>query len=215
MALRLSVAAGVATSKADAVSTSNSRFAFGDVERNARSIWAARNPLAALKKRNEALGGRKFLHVDGPPYTTGQVHLGTTWNKTLKDLIIRHRLMRGFAVEARSGFVRQFFLMCSRAIAIPLFPMLTPVSVVVQDMHGLPTEKAVEKQLGISGKAAIQQLGVDTFMTKCRELCLQNMNDMIVTFKHLGFAWDFDEYVSFRCPACAMFPLISGLSFLF
>ncbi|MHA1112742.1 MAG: class I tRNA ligase family protein, partial [Promethearchaeota archaeon] len=30
---------------------------------------------------------RVWRFIDGPPYTTGDVHLGTAWNKILKDLL--------------------------------------------------------------------------------------------------------------------------------
>ena len=37
----------------------------------------------------------KFVLHDGPPFTNGDVHIGTALNKTLKDFIIRHQTLSG------------------------------------------------------------------------------------------------------------------------
>src|SRR6201998_2055414 len=63
------------------------------------------------------------LH-DGPPYPTGEIHLGTGLNKILKDLVVKTRSMAG-----------------------PYAPYLPG-----WDCHGLPIETQVEKELGGKGK---------------------------------------------------------------
>ena len=64
-----------------------------------------------------------FVLHDGPPYTTGDLHLGTGLNKILKDLVVKSKSMAGF-----------------RAPYIPGW-----------DCHGLPIESKVEKELGGKG----------------------------------------------------------------
>jgi isoleucyl-tRNA synthetase len=59
------------------------------------------------------------LH-DGPPYPTGEIHLGTGLNKVLKDLIVKTKTMAGF----RSPYIPGW------------------------DCHGLPIETKVEKEIG-------------------------------------------------------------------
>jgi isoleucyl-tRNA synthetase len=61
-----------------------------------------------------------FVLHDGPPYPTGEIHLGTGLNKTLKDMVVKSKTMAGF-----------------RAPYIPGW-----------DCHGLPIETKVEKELG-------------------------------------------------------------------
>jgi isoleucyl-tRNA synthetase len=61
-----------------------------------------------------------FVLHDGPPYPTGEIHLGTGMNKVLKDLIVKSKTMAGF----RSPFIPGW------------------------DCHGLPIETKVEKELG-------------------------------------------------------------------
>jgi isoleucyl-tRNA synthetase len=61
-----------------------------------------------------------FVLHDGPPYPTGEIHLGTGLNKVLKDMIVKSKTMSGF----RSPYIPGW------------------------DCHGLPIETKVEKELG-------------------------------------------------------------------
>ncbi|MDR0679023.1 MAG: isoleucine--tRNA ligase [Puniceicoccales bacterium] len=74
-------------------------------------------------QRARAVGPRFFLH-DGPPFTNGDVHIGTAFNKILKDIIIRHRTMLGYRAPYVPGW----------------------------DCHGLPIEHKVVKNLHAEGK---------------------------------------------------------------
>lgn len=60
-----------------------------------------------------------FILHDGPPFTNGDVHIGTALNKILKDTIIRYKSMRGFRTPYIPGW----------------------------DCHGLPIEHKVSKEL--------------------------------------------------------------------
>ncbi|MBL7055715.1 isoleucine--tRNA ligase [Candidatus Woesearchaeota archaeon] len=118
------------------------------------------------EKANEKNKGKeKFYFCDGPPYTSGKVHLGTAWNKSLKDSILRYKRMKGFETIDRAGY----------------------------DMHGLPTENATEKELGISTKEEIKNLGVDKFVKACKDLSIRNLKIMNEDFKKLGVWMDFDN----------------------
>ncbi|HVB88378.1 MAG TPA: isoleucine--tRNA ligase [Candidatus Dormibacteraeota bacterium] len=65
-------------------------------------------------------GAPLFVLHDGPPYPTGEIHLGTGLNKTLKDMVVKSKTMAGF----RSPYIPGW------------------------DCHGLPIETQVEKKLG-------------------------------------------------------------------
>ncbi|MCX7919866.1 MAG: isoleucine--tRNA ligase [bacterium] len=41
-------------------------------------------------------GNPKYVLHDGPPYANGEVHLGTAFNKVLKDIIVKSKSMQGF-----------------------------------------------------------------------------------------------------------------------
>ena len=47
----------------------------------------------ALERR---AGGPPFILHDGPPYANGHIHMGTAYNKVLKDLVVKYKTMRGF-----------------------------------------------------------------------------------------------------------------------
>jgi len=111
------------------------------------------------------LGGKRFFFVDGPPYTTGRIHLGTAWNKVIKDSVLRYRSMNGFEVKDRAGW----------------------------DMHGLPIEVKVEESFGFRNKRDIEAYGVDKFIQRCKEFALQQMDDMTGQFKILGAWLDWDD----------------------
>ena len=60
-----------------------------------------------------------FVLHDGPPFTNGDVHIGTALNKTLKDITLRYRSMRGYRTPYVPGW----------------------------DCHGLPIEQKVTREL--------------------------------------------------------------------
>jgi len=58
-----------------------------DLERRVQKFWKDND---AYKKTKELrASGADYYFVDGPPYTTGYIHLGTAWNKTIKDAVVR------------------------------------------------------------------------------------------------------------------------------
>jgi isoleucyl-tRNA synthetase len=126
-------------------------------------FWKDKRIYENSREKNK--GKKKFYFLDGPPYTSGKVHLGTAWNKSLKDSIQRYKRMQGFDVIGRAGY----------------------------DMHGLPTENAAEKELGIQNKDQIKKFGVDKFVKACKELSIRNMEIMNEDFKKMGIWMDFDN----------------------
>ncbi len=77
---------------------------------------------AHLYQKIQDAGKEKPLFVlhDGPPYANGNIHLGTAFNKILKDIILRSKRMAGFNAPYIPGW----------------------------DCHGLPIEHNVDKELG-------------------------------------------------------------------
>src|SRR5271157_5487364 len=46
--------------------------------------------------RAARLGRPRYVLHDGPPYANGHIHLGTAFNKILKDFIVKSKTMAGF-----------------------------------------------------------------------------------------------------------------------
>ncbi len=70
--------------------------------------------------RESRKGAPRFILHDGPPYTSGPIHMGTAMNKCLKDFIVKSKTMAGFDAPYVPGW----------------------------DCHGLPIEIKVDKELG-------------------------------------------------------------------
>ncbi|HWG89248.1 MAG TPA: isoleucine--tRNA ligase [Candidatus Thermoplasmatota archaeon] len=132
-------------------------------EQRVQAHW--RETDAYRKTRAAREKGEPWYFIDGPPYATGHIHLGTAWNKTLKDAVLRYKAMRGFQVRDQPGF----------------------------DMHGLPIEVKVEKDLGFNNKRDIEQYGIDRFVERCRTFAVDHLAIMTEEFKELGVWMDWDK----------------------
>jgi len=85
--------------------------------------WEKLDLYAAIQRKNAASGKTFVLH-DGPPFTNGDVHIGTALNKTLKDITLRYKSLRGFRTPYVPGW----------------------------DCHGLPIEQKVMRGLQAENK---------------------------------------------------------------
>ncbi|RMF54596.1 isoleucine--tRNA ligase [Candidatus Woesearchaeota archaeon] len=129
-----------------------------EIEPRILDFWKRNRTHEKAKKK-----GKKYYFLDGPPYTSGKVHIGTAWNKALKDCVLRYKRMKGFDVWDRAGY----------------------------DMHGLPTENAVAKKFGLETKDDIIKYGVRKFVQECEKFAVSNMRVMNEDFTRLGVWMDF------------------------
>ena len=134
-----------------------------DLEDEVRRFWDEEKIYAGVRALHA--GDPPFFFVDGPPYTTGHIHLGTAWNKIIKDAVLRHVRMRGRHVIDRAGY----------------------------DMHGLPIEVQVEKKLGFESKKEIEAFGIRSFIDECRRFAVTNRELMSEQFRELGVWLDFEN----------------------
>lgn len=138
------------------------------IENEVSKYWLQNN--IVIKVLNKE-GDKKFYFLDGPPYVTERIHIGTAWNKVLKDCILRYKRLCNYYVWSIPGY----------------------------DTHGLPIEVTVEKWLGIKNKKEIiEKIGIDDFNKKCLELVKRNMNIITEQFKNLAvwMKWD-SPYVTY------------------
>ena len=82
------------------------------------NMWSDKNIYNKIRKKYEDKD--LFLLHDGPPYANGDIHLGHSVNKILKDITIKHKTMQGYNAPFVPGW----------------------------DCHGLPIELNVEKKHG-------------------------------------------------------------------
>ncbi|OBB71127.1 isoleucine--tRNA ligase [Mycobacterium sp. 852014-52144_SCH5372336] len=91
----------------------------------------------------------EYVFYDGPPFANGLPHYGHLLTGYVKDIVPRYRTMRGYKVERRFGW----------------------------DTHGLPAELEVQRQLGITDKAQIEEMGIEKFNDACRASVLKYTNE--------------------------------------
>ena len=96
------------------------------IEKNIQKFWDDNDIYQKTNKLRE--NSPKFSFLDGPPYCSGRIHLGTAWNKTIKDTFLRFKSMSGFNLRRQAGW----------------------------DTHGLPIEHKVEGLLGLKSKKEIE-----------------------------------------------------------
>jgi len=125
--------------------------------------WDAVDAYEQTRRHRE--GEETFFFVDGPPYTSGAAHMGTTWNKTLKDAFIRYYRMQGFDVTDRPGY----------------------------DMHGLPIETRVEENLGFENKKDIEAFGVENFIEECKDFANDQLQGLQEDFQSFGVWMDWEN----------------------
>jgi isoleucyl-tRNA synthetase len=126
-------------------------------------FWKERNIFQKSLDKEAPLG--KYVFYDGPPFATGTPHYGHILGSTAKDVIGRYQTMRGFTVPRRWGW----------------------------DCHGLPIENIVEKDLNISGKKAIEELGIDKFVEHARSKVLTYVAEWEKTIDRIGRWVDFSN----------------------
>ncbi len=136
---------------------------FKRIEADVQAFWEETRAYEKAREKNK--GKEKFYYLDGPPYTSGRIHIGHAWGKTLRDMVMRYKRMQGFDVYDRPGF----------------------------DMHGLPTQHKVQEKYGLKSKQDIIRFGEERFAGECERLAVENMRQMIRDFKRFGVWMDWDR----------------------
>ncbi|MEM7136881.1 MAG: isoleucine--tRNA ligase [Myxococcota bacterium] len=123
------------------------------------------------KSLEQAEGKPPFVFYEGPPTANGMPHPGHVMTRVIKDVFLRYRSMCGYHVPRRAGW----------------------------DTHGLPVEVEVEKALGISGRDAIEEYGVEAFSRQCIDSVFKYIDEWQKMTQRIGFWVDFDDaYVTFH-----------------
>ena len=140
-----------------------------ELEPEIQQYWKKNKILEKLRAKNKA--GKSWTFLQGPPYTSGKVHLGTAWNTVLKDMALRYKRSRGFNVWDRNGY----------------------------DVHGLPTELKVMEKHHLKTKEDIEKFGVAKFVKECIKFCTVMGEQMTKDFLRLGSTLDYsDSYLAFN-----------------
>src|SRR5699024_1485786 len=153
----------------------NQRSAFGlsaspsfpDLEQRILEFWEADDTFRASVEAREAgeNGENEFVFYDGPPFANGLPHYGHLLTGYAKDVVPRYQTMRGKKVERRFGW----------------------------DTHGLPAELEAMRQLGLTTKDEILEMGVETFNEAARESVLRYTDEWQAYVNRMGRWVDFEN----------------------
>ena len=73
------------------ISQASKKYEHVSLEKNIMDYWKETD--AYSKTKEHRANGKDFYFNDGPPYTSGSIHLGTAWNKILKDTVGIYKLV--------------------------------------------------------------------------------------------------------------------------
>ena len=124
---------------------------FPALEEAVLDYWKKDNTFSASVENRPAgeNGENEFVFYDGPPFANGLPHYGHLLTGYAKDLVARYQTQRGHKVERRFGW----------------------------DTHGLPAELEAMKQLGMTDKQEILEMGIDNFNDAARASVLKYTNE--------------------------------------
>jgi isoleucyl-tRNA synthetase len=139
----------LASSDPDSQSGTPASPRFPEIEERILRYWDAdgtfQASIDARPAENPDGTRNEFVFYDGPPFANGLPHYGHLLTGYVKDLVARYQTQQGRRVERRFGW----------------------------DTHGLPAELEAMKQLGMTDKAHIEQMGIDKFNDACRASVLK------------------------------------------
>jgi isoleucyl-tRNA synthetase len=135
-----------------------------ELEQAMHSLWERTNAYDRVKVQRS--DGPKFYFLDGPPFPSSDTpHIGTCWNKIVKDVVLRYKRSKGFDCRDQPGY----------------------------DCHGLPIELAIEKEHDFKQKRDVEAYGLDKFVSECKNFANNNSRAMSRIFSDLGVWMDWER----------------------
>jgi isoleucyl-tRNA synthetase len=120
---------------------------FPAIEDDVLAFWKTDATFEASVSQRE--GSDEWVFYDGPPFANGLPHYGHLLTGYAKDVFPRFQTMRGKQVHRRFGW----------------------------DTHGLPAELEAERQLGITDKSQIEEMGIAAFNAAAKDSVLKYTED--------------------------------------
>ncbi|MBG6238288.1 isoleucyl-tRNA synthetase [Mycetocola sp. CAN_C7] len=120
---------------------------FPEIEQDVLAFWKSDATFEASVDQRE--GNDEWVFYDGPPFANGLPHYGHLLTGYAKDVFPRFQTMRGKQVHRRFGW----------------------------DTHGLPAELEAERQLGITDKSQIEEMGIAAFNQAAKDSVLTYTED--------------------------------------
>lgn len=136
---------------------------FIDLEHEIMQLWEEEKYYDKLVAKNK--GNKMFRFLDGPITANNPMGVHHAWGRSIKDIFIRYKSMRGYDCRRQNGF----------------------------DSQGLWVEVEVEKQLGFKTKKDIEDYGMDKFTRQCVERVKHFSGIITEQSKRLGQWMDWEN----------------------
>ncbi len=133
------------------------------LEHDILSWWDDNQAFDKLRKKNE--GNKPWSFLDGPITANNPMGVHHAWGRTLKDCFQRYHAMLGHELRYQNGF----------------------------DCQGLWVEIEVEKELGVSSKREVEEIGIETFVNKCKARVEKYSKVQTDQSIRLGYWMDWDN----------------------
>jgi isoleucyl-tRNA synthetase len=138
-----------------------------ELEQEVLRRWREREVFGESLRNRE--GAEQWVFYEGPPTANGRPGAHHVLSRVFKDIYPRYKTMRGYKVERKGGW----------------------------DCHGLPVEIAVEKKLGITSKAEIEDpergIGIERFNEECRNSVFEYLEEWDRLTERIGFWVDLEH----------------------
>ncbi|MEC8339600.1 MAG: class I tRNA ligase family protein, partial [Nanoarchaeota archaeon] len=119
------------------------------------------------EKVNNSLKDKPLFNtIDGPPFPTGEPHVGHVRNWTIKDTVMRFKRLQGYNVYARDGY----------------------------DVHGLPVENKVQAKLNLKTVDQLKEFGEENFVKECKKYIQDVIHTMGERRERYGLSMSRDYY---------------------
>ncbi len=147
----------------------SSKTNFPQLEENVLSLWKDKNVFQ--RSIDSRQGASRFVLYEGPPTANGSPGIHHVLSRVFKDVIPRYKAMKGYYTPRIGGW----------------------------DTHGLPVELEVEKELGFSGKAQIEEYGVARFNERCRQNVFRYLKEWDALTERIAFWIDLENaYITMK-----------------
>jgi len=141
----------------------SSKVNFPQFEEEILSFWRSKKVFERSVDARQ--GGQRFVLYEGPPTANGSPGIHHVLSRVFKDIIPRYKAMKGFYAPRIAGW----------------------------DTHGLPVELEVEKELGFSSKAQIEDFGIAKFNARCRESVFSYLKEWNALTERIAFWIDLEH----------------------
>jgi isoleucyl-tRNA synthetase len=145
-----------------------SKFNLTLLEEDVLRYWKTHHIFQKSSKQRE--GGQEYVFYEGPPTANGKPGVHHVLARAFKDIFPRYKTMRGYHVVRRGGW----------------------------DTHGLPVEIEVEKRLGFTSKAQIEEYGIARFNQRCSSSAFEYIQEWEKLTDRIAFWVDLESaYITY------------------